>query len=70
MGYAIGRAVGPATQRNRVRRRLRVIVAADAGAHGVDHGLLLIGARPGVGEQSFDKLRRQVSTLLDRVSVA
>lgn len=70
VGYAVGRAVGPATQRNRVRRRLRAIVARDAGAHGLDHGLLLIGARPGVTEQSFDTLQRQVGALLDRVGGA
>lgn len=70
VGYAIGRAVGPATQRNRVRRRLRAIVARDAPTHGLDHGLLLVGARPGVTEHSFETLERQMGTLLGRVGAS
>src|SRR5690606_6982403 len=45
VAFALGRNIGPATTRNRVRRRLRAIL--QAGAASVPAcGYLLIGARP------------------------
>ncbi|MGI9031158.1 MAG: ribonuclease P protein component [Ilumatobacteraceae bacterium] len=71
LAFAIGRAVGPAVRRNRLRRRLRAIVRAAASPGGrLDHGGLLIGAAPAAVEQSFAQLRDEVGRLLDAVSNA
>jgi ribonuclease P protein component len=56
--FAIGRPVGPAVVRNRLRRRLRVIVREND----FPPGYWLIGARPRATELTFDQLR---STMLD-----
>jgi ribonuclease P protein component len=56
--FAIGRPVGPAVVRNRLRRRLRMIVRQ----HEFAPGYWLIGARPRATELTFDELR---STMLD-----
>jgi ribonuclease P protein component len=53
VAFAIGRAVGNAVTRNRLRRRLKAILADSD----VPTGLLLIGARPAAVELSFDDLR-------------
>jgi ribonuclease P protein component len=66
VAFAVGRQVGPATQRNRLRRRLRAIVAQVAPALGIERGWLLIGARPGVAERTFDELLHDVTSLLTR----
>lgn len=54
VAYAIGRKVGPAVRRNRLRRRLRAIVRGQAGR--LAPGAYLIGAAPGAAELSFDEL--------------
>ena len=64
LAFAIGRQVGNAVARNRLRRRLRAIVAARAGSGLLPHGLLLLGARPGAAERSFDDLDADVTSLL------
>jgi len=62
VGFAVGRRVGGAVQRNRLRRRLRAIateVAAD-----LTPGAYLIGAAPEAAALPFRELRRIVSDLL------
>jgi ribonuclease P protein component len=63
VGFAIGRAVGTAVQRNRVRRRLRALLSERS----LPGGLLLVGARPPVIELTFDELRSTLDRLLDRL---
>lgn len=58
--FAIGRATGNAVARNRLRRRLKAILAASD----PPPGLLLIGARAGATELTFDQLRAVVDDLL------
>ena len=70
VAFAVGRPVGPATQRNRLRRRLRVIVAAVAPDVGLCHGWLLIGAKPVASKHTFASLRSEVATLLAMVALA
>lgn len=70
VAFAVGRSVGPATRRNRLRRRLRVIVAAAATHGGMHGGWLLIGAQPAAVELTFDQLRSEVHTLIERVAAA
>lgn len=61
VAFSIGRDVGPAVKRNRLRRRLRAILAA----HDVPSGLLLFGVRPTSIELTFDDLQTRTAALLD-----
>jgi ribonuclease P protein component len=63
--FAIGRAFGSAVARNRFRRRLRALLATRQDP--LPSGLLLIGARPGAAELTFDQLRAELALLLDRL---
>jgi ribonuclease P protein component len=64
VGFAVGRSYGRAVERNRLRRRLRAIVAAQAARCGLTSGWLLIGARPAAKEHTFDQLSQEVVRLL------
>jgi ribonuclease P protein component len=66
VAFAIGRPVGTAVVRNRLRRRLRTLVHTIAGRAPLDHGWLLIGARPAAVELSFDELESELAGLLAR----
>ena len=61
VAFAIGRTVGPAVARNRLRRRLRAILAATSELR---PGLYLIGTRPAVLELTFGELRDRVGRLV------
>jgi ribonuclease P protein component len=63
VAFAIGRATGTAVARNRLRRRLRVLLASSD----VPPGLYLLGARPGACEHTFDELARSIDQLVERV---
>jgi ribonuclease P protein component len=71
IAFAIGRSVGPAVVRNRLRRRLRALAADRARTGGggplLPHGSLLIGARPAAAERSFEELGVELTTLLRTV---
>jgi ribonuclease P protein component len=64
VAFAVGRSVGSATRRNRLRRQLRAIVASIAPEIGLDHGWLLVGATPAVGKHTFVSLRSETAALL------
>lgn len=66
VAYAIGRAVGPAVTRNRIRRRLRSLLRQQY--HLLPAGLFLIGVRPEAAEQSFDELMFDLSRLIVRIT--
>jgi len=66
VAYAIGRVVGPAVIRNRVRRRLRVLVGRHAAQ--LRPGYYLIGVRPGGAARSFEELNDMVVRLLNRIA--
>ncbi len=63
VAFAVGRPVGNAVTRNRVKRRLRAAVtavdlAAQQGSHpGIGGGAWLFRARPDAAERSYDRLR-------------
>jgi ribonuclease P protein component len=63
VAFAIGRAVGSAVSRNRLRRRLRVVLAGCD----VPPGLYLVGARVPACEQTFAELDATVCSLIDKV---
>ena len=62
VGYAIGRSFGGAVQRNRMRRRLRVLLHAHANQ--LRPGLYLVGAQSSLLTASPTDLGRAVDGLL------
>lgn len=62
VAFSIGRAVGPAVVRNRVRRRLRAIVTQLE----LPPGWWLIGARPTVRKHTFVTLQGEVRSLMEQ----
>jgi ribonuclease P protein component len=65
VGYAIGRNVGGAVLRNRIRRQLRSLLEAKS-----DHmpaGWYLVGVQPRVGTMSWTELSATVNQLLAKV---
>lgn len=63
VAFAIGRAVGTAVRRNRLRRRLRAVLAGCD----VPPGLYLIGARPPACEHTFEELQGLVQSMLTKI---
>lgn len=67
VAYAIGRPVGGAVLRNRVRRRLRAVVAELDRADGtLVPGAYLIAASAEAAEVPFDTLRGDLRRAVDR----
>lgn len=66
VGYAIGRSFGGAVQRNRMRRRLRVLLASQADE--LRPGLYLVGAQASLGSASAAELSFAVDGLLRGVN--
>jgi ribonuclease P protein component len=66
VAYAVGRSVGSAVVRNRIRRQLRAIVAGLASGSSplLPHGCLLVGATPAAIERSFEELANEVKALV------
>lgn len=65
VAYAIGRRVGTAVTRNRLRRRLRAIVATAEADGRLEPGAYLIGATPEAPTMTYADLERAVRGLLD-----
>jgi len=64
VAFSLGRALGPAVVRNRVRRRLRVALAAAFDAGLMPPGTYLVGARPAAATRSFNELVFDLQQLL------
>lgn len=67
VAYAIGRAVGGAVERNRLRRRLRPIMSELAPS--LPPGWYLIGARPSARDCSSAVLRAHLASLPERAGI-
>lgn len=67
MAFAVGRAVGPAVQRNRLRRRLRAILAELDRAQAVPPVIMLLGATPAASKLTFVQLRQELEQLLAKI---
>ncbi|HLZ71830.1 MAG TPA: ribonuclease P protein component [Dehalococcoidia bacterium] len=63
VGFAVGKRVGGAVVRNRIKRRLRAIVASLPLAPGRD---LVISARPAAAARDYRALRAELCALLQR----
>jgi ribonuclease P protein component len=63
VAFAIGRALGPAVVRNRLRRRLRMLLTSAA----LPPGWYLFGGTPAIVERPFDALRADVNTLCSAI---
>lgn len=64
MAFAIGRAYGPAVERNRLRRRLRAILRELDRDQELPPGLLLIGTTSTSIELTFDRLSETVTSMV------
>jgi ribonuclease P protein component len=64
VGYAIGRRCGNAVTRNRLRRRTREVIRAEAPA--LARGCYLVRLEPGASTVSPAELRSDVATALHR----
>jgi ribonuclease P protein component len=63
VAYAVGKRVGKAVVRNRLRRQLRAAVA------GLEPGAYLVAADPGALGLSYEDLRTKVATAMTAASV-
>jgi len=64
VAYAIPRALGGAVVRNRLRRRLRAMIAELAGGAALHPGRYLVGARDGSATLASTDLRRHLEAAL------
>lgn len=64
MAFALGRALGPAVTRNRLRRRLRAICRTLTAAGELPPGLLLIGASPAAVELTYAQLDTELRSIV------
>lgn len=65
VGYAIGRPVGNAVTRNRVRRQVRALLAARADR--LRPGWYVLGLTAAAASCTFQRLGQELDTLLDRL---
>jgi ribonuclease P protein component len=68
VGYAIGRNVGGAVLRNRIRRQLRSLLEAKSDQ--LPAGWFLVGVQPRVGTMSWTDLGATVDQLVAKVAAA
>ena len=66
VAFAVGRSVGGAVVRNRVRRQLRHALADEARGDRLPAGWYLIGATPGAADADGAALRAAVKGLVNR----
>jgi ribonuclease P protein component len=66
IGYAIGRSVGGAVTRNRIRRRLRALFAESGDR--LRPGWYVVGASPQAATCPSPRLRHDVETVLTKLA--
>lgn len=70
VAYAVGRTIGGAVVRNRVRRRLRALLVAEAARAPLAPGYYLVGAAPAAVEASYQQLGDDVRAVTQLVREA
>lgn len=68
VGYALGRSYGSAVSRNRLRRQLRELVKTRETL--MQPGVYVFGASPRAAAASFDRLGRDLDSLLTKTASA
>ena len=66
--FAIGRRVGSAVIRNRIRRRMKAIIAGEQAR--LPRGTYLFSAKPDVVELTFEEMRNAMIAALERATGA
>ncbi|MHB8437740.1 MAG: ribonuclease P protein component [Acidimicrobiales bacterium] len=64
VAYAVGRKAGGAVARNRLRRRLRAVVAQLSQAGELAPGAYLVGAGAPASAQTYEELKREVAVAM------
>jgi ribonuclease P protein component len=64
VAFALGRALGPAVARNRLRRRLRAICRQLTASGDLPPGMLLIGASSAAVELTYAQLESELGSML------
>jgi ribonuclease P protein component len=67
VAYALGRALGPAVVRNRVRRRLRAMLQQASSESALPAGEYLFGAQPAAATRSSTELQFDLQQILRRI---
>jgi ribonuclease P protein component len=70
VAFALGRALGPAVTRNRLRRRLRALLREADSNRELPGGMLLLGAKPLATELTFEALRLEFRSMLPALTSA
>lgn len=70
VAFALGRALGPAVTRNRLRRQLRALCRELDQRSELPPGLLLIGAKPAATELTFDQLEIELLSMVRQLTDA
>jgi ribonuclease P protein component len=66
VAYSVGKRLGPAVQRNRVRRRLRAALRElDTDSGGLPPGAYLVMASPSAVQASYAELKRSIAVACD-----
>jgi ribonuclease P protein component len=66
IGFTVTKKVGNSPERNRIKRRLRALVALRAGDFRAGHDYVLLGRREALGE-SFSTMLADLTALLGKV---
>lgn len=70
MAFAIGRTLGPAVARNRLRRRLRAVLRQIDTTTPLPPALILIGAKRPADELTYEMIERDVISLITEITAA
>jgi ribonuclease P protein component len=70
VAYAVGRHAGTAVARNRIRRRLRALVAEAAAEGRIPRGAMVISAASSVATAPFALVRRDLGRAFEGIGAA
>lgn len=70
VAFAIGRTLGPAVARNRLRRRLRAVLRQIDTTTPLPPALILIGAKRPADELTYEMIERDVISLITEITAA